>query len=232
MKAKVLCAIGLMALFLGVQNASAATVRMQLTDGTTTVTIFDQGAVPLDTNPAVGIVNWSGSVGLWTVTVAAGTGENQLLTGPGGMDLTYNVSSVGIGSNPTTLTMLFTQFGMTPSYPGWALNIGGTNNLGGAPVRYDAFYDNSNTPFGLANQIDGTLGPFSASNYGASTSGAAGDIPPYALTQRLRFTAGTSSGGNTGDASLIPVPEPGSMLLLGTGLFGLAAAARRKLRKG
>ena len=229
MKVKVLCAIGLMALFLGVQSASAATVRMQLTDGTTTVTILDQGAAPLDTNPAVGIVNWSGSVGLWTVTVAAGTGENQLLTGPGGMDLTYNVSSAS--GNATTLTMLFTQFGMTPSYPGWALNIGGTNNLAGAPVRYDAFYDNSNTPFGLANQIGATLGPFGSANYGGNTSGAAADIPPYALTQRLRFTS-NGTGGNTGDASLIPVPEPGSMLLLGTGLFGLAAAARRKLRKG
>jgi type VI secretion system secreted protein VgrG len=45
------------------------------------------------------------------------------------------------------------------------------------------------------------------------------------------FNGGTITGGMVTPSVVTPVPEPGSMALLGSGLCALAGVARRKLRK-
>jgi len=56
----------------------------------------------------------------------------------------------------------------------------------------------------------------------------------FSLTQVVQITHGAS--GNltrvtSFDANLRSVPEPGTILLIGTGLLGLAGLGRRRLRK-
>jgi hypothetical protein len=87
----------------------------------------------------------------------------------------------------------------------------------------------------------GVLDPALAAFLGVDPFPVDGNVNSTAINVTLTFSGGNLTGGTgtialsdvvltTIDAPGDVVPEPGSMLLLGTGLFGLAASARRKLR--
>jgi hypothetical protein len=209
-----------MVLLASARAASASSIALRVTDGITTVTILDNG--PGDGNTILpSTISWSGSVGGWVITVAAGTGESAIGMSPGSMDLTYNVATLGSAS---TLTLLLTQYDMSPDYPGWALQIGGTNL--GTGTTYDAFADDGNTPFAMASTFGSALGPLTGTPFSALSVGTAPVVPLYSLTQRLSFTS-PGAGQATGDAALTALPEPASLVFVGSGLLALARAAGR-----
>jgi hypothetical protein len=108
---------------------------------------------------------------------------------------------------------------------------------------YDGYYWASTDPVAVTigdtyTEVDYTYPNGWGYNASAPPTDNWGDITAsnYLYTGGLAFTTTPSGlnyfGGNVMLENPPPVPEPGSLLLFGTGILGLAVVVRRKLRQG
>jgi hypothetical protein len=230
-KLKWINTLGLLAiafLSIGASSANAASIALQLSDSLgNTYTIYDGGAG--DSNGTAGVVSWNGGVGLWNINVTVGKGAPYLDLG--NLDLS-SIDSSSTG-DPGVLTIMLTEVDVNTPISLFDMQFGGTNK--NTTASYATYFSNNNGYFEQSSLI-GLLGPYDTASFsGSLTNLSAPTDDLYSLTQVLTITPTSSSkhtfsGGahlDPSSAQLGTIPEPSMLLLLGTGLLGLATARNR-----
>lgn len=194
-------------------GAGGGTATGTLTLGSTTVGVTYSGPAAFFQTGAGGVDYWRNSTGVWEAydAVNAPTGTDMIgLSAPGTHTLTFSQSISG-------LFMALVSVGQ----PGYGVSYGFNNTVSIIDEGRGHWGDGT-----LAVSADGTT---LTGNEGHGVVKFGNDVTT------LQFTTNPNEywhGFNIGAEALSPtvVPEPGSILLLGTGLLALGGMAYRRRR--
>jgi hypothetical protein len=133
----------------------------------------------------------------------------------------FNLTAGTTVNNFTTTNANFALFGPAPT--GW------TGNVSPDGTRTHLISATGNDYNGGGNPSGGTP-PGSSVTFTLTLASLNGNTEASVFNSLLIRQRGFQDGGSDKDA-LEPVPEPASMLLLGSGLIGVAAGLRRRYKK-
>jgi len=212
---------GLLLMMATAATANALTLNVS-TDGTTWQSIVDNGTG--DTDTTAGSISYTNTTltGFTKVKVSGAT-ESSLQSGALFMNSFETSTSAG------TLYLLLSDFPYNLAWPvtgGAVATTGLTMQNGNAEVNLKTYYgsailDTANLIADINLKTPGFVG---------NTTNLPSLINPFSITEYLTINnlEGVASQ-ITASLQVAPVPEPGTMALLGIGMFGLAIYGKRRI---
>jgi len=209
-------------------TAQALPMSLTVTDGTTTRTVVDGETT--DADPTSGVISFYNlALGTYSITINSATGVGHpFLLWPEVLHLN------GVELKSTT-TGGFLKFILSDSSISLPQLDSAVSPNAVASYSINAFTQNGNTITNTILYNGNELGILSGTATGGLGFTATGtsyfDLAnPFTLSEIVTINFGNTRGMSSFDAgiSIIPTPEPGTMVLFGAGFLGLAIYCKRR----